>query len=105
MLIGLIVFLAVGILFFFLGLLVWKKQRINLIHEYHTRNVKQEDIPSYTRLMGIGMLAIGTGCIITGVVVFIFEKMLGWIAFPIGFLSGIVIFHKAQRTYNGGLFS
>lgn len=105
MLIGLIVFLTVGILFFVLGLLIWKKQKINLIHEYHIRSVKQEDVPAYTRLMGIGMLAIGTGCVITGAVVFIFEKPLGWIAFPVGFLAGLVIFLKAQKTYNGGLFS
>ena len=59
MLIGLIVFLGVGILFFVLGTVLWKKQRMDLVNEWHTRNVKPEDVPAYTRLIGLSLLAIG----------------------------------------------
>lgn len=66
MIIGVIVDLAVGLLCIILGLMLWKKQKISLIHSYHYKNVKKEDVPAYTRLMGIGLILIGVGICITG---------------------------------------
>ena len=102
MLIGLIVFLSVGILFLALGTVLWKKQRIDLVNAWHTRHVKKEDVAAYTRLMGLSLIAIGVGCVITGVVACIFENNLGWIALPIGFVVGFALIWKAQKKYNGG---
>lgn len=104
MLLGLIVLLTVGGLFLVLGLLLWKKQRIGLIHAYHTRNVRPEDVPAYTRQMGFGMLSIGAGCVLTGLLVFLFEIMPGWIAFPLGFAVGLALMLRAQKRFNGGCF-
>ena len=105
MIFGMIVFLAVGILCFVFGLLLWKKRRISLVHDYHTRKVQEADVPAYTRLMGFGLLAIGAGCVLTGVVAFGLERPLGWIAFPAGFLVGLALILRAQKKYNGGVFS
>ena len=105
MIFGMIIFLAVGILCLVFGLLLWKKQKLSLVHDYHTRNVKKEDVPAYTRLMGFGLLAIGAGCVLTGVVAFGLERPLGWIAFPAGFLVGLGLMLRAQKKYNGGVFS
>ena len=102
MLIGLIVFLGVGILFFVLGELLCKKQRIDLVNAWHTRNVKQEDVPAYTRLMGLSMITIGAGCAVTGIVACMFEETLGWLALPVGFVAGFALIWKAQKKYNGG---
>lgn len=102
MLIGMIVLLGVGILFFVLGWLLWKKQRIDLVNAWHTRNVKQEDIPAYTRLMGFSLIAIGAGCAVTGIVACMFEENLGWLALPVGFVVGFTLIYKAQKKYNGG---
>lgn len=102
MLLGLIVFLLVGLVCLAFGLALWKKQKIGLIHEYHTRNVKPEDIPAYTRLMGVALLVIGAGCAVTGVTVFILEAALGWLAFPAGFIVGLALIVRAQKKYNGG---
>ena len=102
MLIGLIVFLGVGILFFVLGWLLWKKQRIDLVNAWHTRNVKQEDVPAYTKLMGLSLIAIGASCAVTGIVACILEETLGWLALPAGFVAGFALIWKAQRKYNGG---
>jgi hypothetical protein len=100
-----IVFLAVGLLCIVFGFLLWKKQRISLVHDYHTGNVKETDVPAYTRRMGFGLLAMGAGCVLTGVVALGLEQPLGWIAFPAGFLVGLVLICKAQKQYNGGMFS
>lgn len=102
MLIGLIVFFGVGILFFALGTLLWKKQRIDLVNAWHTRNVKQEDVPAYTRLMGLALIAIGAGCVLTGLVACILEEPLGWLALPAGFAVGFALIFQAQKKYNGG---
>ena len=105
MIFGMIVFLAVGLLCLVFGFLLWKKQRISLVHDYHIGNVKEADIPAYTRRMGLGLLAIGAGCILTGVLALGLEQPLGWIAFPAGFLVGLVLILRAQKQYNGGIFS
>lgn len=105
MIFGMIVFLVVGVLCCILGLLLWKKQKLSLLHDYHIRNVKEADIPAYTRRMGFGLLAIGAGCLLTGVLAFGLEQPLGWIAFPVGFLVGLVLMLRAQKRYNGGVIS
>ena len=104
MLFGLMVFLAVGVLFLVLGTVLWKKQRIDLVHEWHTRHVKKEDVPAYTRLMGQALIAIGVGCVLTGLVACVLEQTLGWAAMPLGFAAGFALICKAQRRYNGGRF-
>ncbi len=104
MLIGLLVFLAVGALCLGLGLEIWKKQKIDLIHAYHTRHVKPEDVPAYTKWMGLGLIAIGAGCVLTGVMVFLLECNSGWLALPAGFAGGFLLIAKAQRTWDGGKF-
>ena len=35
MLLGLIIEFLVGILFLYLGFLIWKKEKITLLHDYH----------------------------------------------------------------------
>ena len=105
MIFGMIVFLAVGLLCLVFGLLLWKKQRISLVHDYHTRKVKEADVPAYTRLMGFGLLAIGAGCVLTGVIALGLERPLGWIALPAGFFVGLALMLRAQKKYNGGIFS
>ena len=102
MLIGMIVLLGVGILFFVFGWLLWKKQRIDLVNAWHTRNVKPDDVPAYTRLMALSLIAIGAGCAVTGIVACMFEESLGWLALPAGFVVGFALIRKAQKKYNGG---
>ena len=100
-----IVCMAVGVLCVILGLILWKKQKISLVHDYHWRKVKKEDIPAYTRLMGIGLLLIGIGCCLTGIIDLAFKTEAGWIAFVVGSIAGILQMNKAQKTYNGSWFS
>lgn len=43
-----VVLLAAGILFLILGWLIWKKEKITLLHDYHYAKVKPEDRKAYT---------------------------------------------------------
>ena len=105
MLLGFIVCVLAGALCIVLGILLWKKQMISLVHDYHYRHVSKSDVPAYTRLMGIGLLLIGIGTLLTGIINYAFKTGSGWIAFCLGFISGIILMHKAQMKYNGSWLS
>ena len=102
MIAGSIIDLAVGLTCIILGLLIWKKQKISILHSYHYKNVKQEDIPAYTRLMGIGNIIIGAGICLTGLLNIACPKAW-WIPMVGGFVVGFIIIYKAQKKYNGSV--
>ena len=97
--------LAVGILILVLGFLIGKRQKVSLLHDYHYKNVKPEDIPAYARQMGRGLVIIGVGVSATGVLCFFLHRPLCWIPFAAGFAVGLVILHRAQMRYNGSWLS
>lgn len=104
MIVGFVTDLAVGLLCIILGSLIWKKQRISILHDYHHKNVKTDDIPVYTRLVGISLLLLGIGFCITGLLN-LFESSLWWVPILIGFIAFFIVMNKAQKTYNGSWFS
>ena len=104
MIVELIVMCAVGLLCVVLGLLIWKKQMISLVHDYHHRHVRPEDVPAYTRLVGIGLLLIGAGILLTEIIDLVTGTLWGWLAFGAGFVAGIALMQRAQTKYNGSLF-
>ena len=104
MLVGALTELAVGALCIVLGSVLWKKQKVSLVHEYHYKNVKKDDIPAYTRLLGIGLIVIGAGICVTGLFNW-FKSSYWWISMLIGFAGGLLVMNKAQKKYNGSWFS
>ena len=104
MILGFIIETAVGLFCVVLGLLIWKKQKISIIHEYHYRNVSGDDIPDYAKVMGIGIILVGAGICVTGFFV-LFDLPYWWIPLTSGTVSGLALINKAQRKYNGSWFS
>ena len=104
MIIGILIEAIVGILCIVLGFLIWKKQKISLIHDYHYRNVKEEDVPSYTRQIGSGLIIIGSGILLTGMLDLL-NSSLWWVPLIIGFSIGLIVIIKAQKKYNGSIMS
>lgn len=106
MLFSLIVMLLVGIAMIGLGLSIWKKQNINLIHSYHYQNVKAEDAIKYTSLCGKAVCLMGAGCCFTGLMdYFTGLYAFDWAVWGVCFVAGMVIFVYAQYKYNGSIFS
>ena len=103
MIFGFLIELAVGLLCAVMGLLIWKKQKVSLIHDYHYKNVKKEDIPCYSRLIGIGIIIIGAGIGAAGIMN-LFELSLWWIPLLAGFIAGLAVMNRAQKKYNGSWF-
>ncbi len=104
MVFGVIVEFGAGLLCIVLGLLVWLKQKVSLVHDYHYRNVRKEDIPAYSRLIGIGVALIGAGVCIAGLLNLLYSS-IWWIPMIAGFIAGFIVMNRAQKKYNGSWFS
>ena len=100
MLLELIVLLIIGIIFLIVGWFIWKREKINLIHDYHYKNVAETDKKEYTALMGKGAIIIGIGIILTGIIDFITQTGWGWTAFGVCFVSGFGLMVYAGMKYN-----
>ena len=105
MIIEAIIYSLVGIILIVLGLITWKKQKISILHEYHYKNVKPEDIPAYTKAMGIGEIVIGAGLCLTAVcMLFSSNEVLVYAPVAASVVIGFLVMNKAQMKYNGGWF-
>ncbi len=104
MVFGVVIEFAVGAVCVILGLLLWIKQKVSILHDYHYKNVRKEDIPAYTRQMGTGLIIIGAGIILTGLLNLAYSS-LWWVPLLVGFVLGLIVLYMAQRKYNGSLFS
>ena len=104
MLLGVIIEAAVGAMCIFLGWLLWKKQKVTILHDYHYEHVKKEDIPAYTKQMGIGLILVGAGIGLTGLLNLV-HSPLWWITLPAGIVSGIAVIYRTQKKYNGSVMS
>ena len=104
MILGAIIEFTVGAICIILGLLLWKKQKVSILHDYHYKHVKKADIPAYTRQMGIGLIIIGAGIIITGSLNLVYSS-LWWIPLSAGFVIGLIVIFLAQKKYNGSVLS
>ena len=102
MVLGIITDLAVGAICIVLGVLLWKKQRVSILHDYHYKHVKKEDLPAYTRQMGIGLIIIGTGIVVAGLLN-LAASSLWWLSLAAGFVLGIGVIYRAQKKYNGSV--
>ena len=100
-----IITLPIGVLCIAVGVLLWKKQKIRLIHNYHCKNVKTENVKAYTTLWGVGMVILGVCICLVGIVDLILHTEFGWILFGVGFAACFLIGNRAQKKYNGSWFS
>ncbi len=96
---------ALGGVCIWLGYLIQVKERIGLIHDYHHRNVKKEDITAYCREMGKAMYIIGGTVAASGLVAVFEQELVMNILIFGGIAVALLVMHKAQKRYNGGWFS
>ena len=100
MILGVIVTGAVGIVCTVLGLLLWKKQMISILHDYHRENVREEDKKAFCTLSGIGLLTVGAGLIVTAILFWCTENVSSFIVFALCFAAGLGLMITAGVRYN-----
>lgn len=99
-----IIMLVLGVLFTYLGYLIWIKEKIELIHDYHYQKVSEADKKPYTGLMGKAVIVIGVGSILTGIINITLHTDKCMIAFGVSFAIALVMITYAQIKYNHGIF-
>ena len=97
---GVLVTGAVGIVIARLGWLVWKKEKITLLHDYHTNKVSPEDKSAFCKLSGTGLMAIGAGAVISAALLGFTESACSFVGFAAGFAAGLAMLVRAGRKYN-----
>ncbi len=100
MILGVTVTSVVGVILVVVGLLIWKKEKISLLHDYHYYKVAEKDKKAFCTLSGIGTLSIGVGLLISAVIFGFTESALSFIAFAIGGALGIFLLVFAGCKYN-----
>ncbi len=89
-----------AIVFLIVGYLIWKKQRISLLHEYHYDKLSENDKKAFCKVSGLGVISIGIGLLITAIIIGITDSAWSFIAFVIGFAIGIALLIYAGKKYN-----
>ena len=107
MLIYTIITLAVSIPFVWLGIRI-NRGDLYLIHDYHQKNVKEEEKTAYGKAFSKGMFGMAASMILSGVVAMFGESTSFMIASLVvlflGFAISIAVLLRVQKNYNGGVF-
>lgn len=102
--IQLLFLMPLGLGFVLMGLMIWKKEKLNMIHAYHYKNVAKEDVKAYTEKIGKSLLLLGFGMIISSLVDLWLKINISWLIMGIFFLGGLYLMYITQKKYNGGIF-
>ena len=97
---GAIIVTVIGIVFITLGYLMWKKEKITLLHSYHYEKVSPSDKKDFCKISGWGVISIGIGLLVTAAIIGITDSVLSFIAFAVGFVVGSVLLIYAGAKYN-----
>ena len=95
-----ILFMILGMVFVWLGIAIWKKQRMDLIIRHHMEHVSGENRQAYCKLFGIGTIILGIGFVVSGIWMAFTADLLSWIPMTVGLLSGIILIAISVFRYN-----
>ena len=99
-----IIGILVGLLLIFLGYRIGWKYDIKLVHGYHYVNVAPQDKPKFCRLLGIGNLIVGGGCLLSAVLNYALGGKVGYYLGAVVIAIGIIEMLFTIIKYNGSLF-
>ena len=98
--VGVVVLGIVGIVFLVMGYLIWKKEKISLLHDYHYDKVSREDKTRFCAISGLGIVVIGVGLLITAVIFGVTESIWSFLIFAVGLGVGLTLLFYAGKKYN-----
>ena len=77
---------------------------VKMLHSYHIKRVKKEDIKPFGKLVGIGSIIIGLSIIIAGIFTFFNHVITSNIIITAGLVIGSIFIFYALFKYNKGIF-
>lgn len=94
------IFLILGFIFLILGYLLGIREKVNLLHSYHYKNLAKKDTRKFCKLSGLGLLFIGIGLLMTGFILINIKSLVSFIPSILGFIIGVGLLVKAGMKYN-----
>lgn len=98
-----IVQIIIGLALIVIGALNMKGN-ISLLHSYHTKRVKEEDILPFGKKVGTGTTIIGIAVIAAGILSILNFAVISTVIMGVGMAIGLVIIFHAMFKYNKGIF-
>ena len=98
-----IIQIIIGLILIIIGIFNMKGN-ISLLHSYHRKRVKKDDIIPFGKKIGIGSIIIGITIIITGSLTILNYTTISNITLIIGLIIGLIIIFYAMFKYNKGIF-
>ena len=98
-----IIQIIIGLALIFIGIFNMKGN-ISMLHSYHRKRVKKEDIIPFGKKVGIGSIIIGIAIIIAGVFTILNYTHIGDVVLIMGLTMGCTIIFYAMFKYNKGIF-
>ncbi len=89
-----------ALVFIYIGCLLWKKEKITLLHSYHYDKVSPSDKKVFCKISGRGVIFIGIGLLVTAIIIDITDSAISFIAFALGFAVGLASLIYAGVKYN-----
>ena len=80
------------------------KGKISLLHSYHRKRVKEEDVIPFGKKVGIGSIIIGITIIIAGTFSILNYTYISNVIIGIGLIIGCILIFYAMLKYNKGIF-
>lgn len=99
-----VVILLVGLMMLYFAYAIGIQHKIGLLHEYHYQNLKEANKDAYLKVMGIGFLIMGVGCLSAVMMSFLWGERYVVILVG-GIVLGLVVLIGSQYKYNGSIFS
>lgn len=91
---------SVGVLLVVLGILLWKKEMITLMHDYHVDKVSPAHKKAFCKLSGIGLIVPGAGLVLSAVLLGFTDSAWSFLCFAGSFPVGLGLLIAAGRKYN-----
>jgi len=80
------------------------KGNISMLHSYHRKRVKKEDVIPFGKKVGIGSIIIGITIILTRIFTILNYTNISNVILVIGLVTGLIIIFYAMFKYNKGIF-
>ena len=108
MLVYSLILFAVAALFFVIGIRIYRGDT-GLIHDYHQGNVRDSDRRAYGRAFSAGIFTLGGSLFLSGLIALFGDggatQAASLTVLFGGIAASIVLLVRAQKKYNGGMFS
>lgn len=91
-----------GIIIIVLGIVIWKKQCVNLIHDNRYKRASRKDKKEYSSKIGKSVIVMGTGMFLNGIFDIFTDTEFGWVIFIITFIFSMMTIISTQNKFNHG---